>query len=312
MKVWILKGRELAEASIDDITKKQFSWVNVTEPTDKDLRLVSEKTEIPLAEIKERLKQRTRPRITRTGNNTLILLKVISYENNTRIEPLLIIFSDRYIITIRKKKRYSILGLDELIPEKRVEILKTGVPSVLHRAIDQLMDHNFEAFDDVEDDIEKVENKILKSPDKKVLRKIFSLKKGLIYTHKAMTANREVILNIKNGYAVKISPAYEKRFQDLYAESLNLIEQIDTFRDILTGTTDIYMSSVSNNMNLIMKRLTGWGALILVPTLISGIYGMNFRNMPELYWHYGYAFALGLMVVSVILIYWNFKKKDYL
>jgi len=103
----------------------------------------------------------------------------------------------------------------------------------------------------------------------------------------------------------------------LYNDVTQLIDMEGTYRDILTGTLDIYLSSISNNLNQVMKTLTIVASFVLIPTLISGIYGMNFSkaspyNMPELYWQYGYFFALGLMLFSIIFTYIFFRKKGWL
>ena len=98
----------------------------------------------------------------------------------------------------------------------------------------------------------------------------------------------------------------------MYDDITQLIDMETTYRDILTGTLDIYMSAVSNNMNVVVKKMTAYGSLILVPTLISGIYGMNFRHMPELGWGYGYYLALLMMLISVVILYYYFDKNDWI
>ena len=127
-----------------------------------------------------------------------------------------------------------------------------------------------------------------------------------------MTADREVISNIERGMAKFINKNNVAKYRPLYDDIIQLIDMETTYREILTGTLDIYMSSVSNNMNVIVKKITAYGSLILVPTLIAGVYGMNFSNMPELDWKYGYYFALCLMLFSIIGLYIYFEKKDWL
>ena len=149
------------------------------------------------------------------------------------------------------------------------------------------------------------------------MQHIFSIKKTLIFFHRALTANREVISSIEKEYVANIDKKNIKRFRALYNDVAQLIDMEGTYREILTGTLDIHLSSTSNNLNQAMKTLTIVASFVLVPTLISGIYGMNFvnnspYNMPELYWQYGYFFALGLMLFSIIAVYIFFKKKKWL
>ncbi|MCW4026371.1 MAG: magnesium and cobalt transport protein CorA, partial [Candidatus Bathyarchaeota archaeon] len=139
----------------------------------------------------------------------------------------------------------------------------------------------------------------------------FRIKKTLIYFHKALTANREVVTSIEKQYLKHISKKELKEFRILYNDIVQLIDTCDTQRDVTTGVIDIYLSSVSNLTNDVVKKLTVIASFVLVPTLISGIYGMNFRIMPEIPWAYGYPFALGLMVFSVVAMWVYFKKAKW-
>jgi magnesium transporter len=136
--------------------------------------------------------------------------------------------------------------------------------------------------------------------------------------HKALTANREVVVNIEKGYLSRIDKEEEAKYKFIYNDIVQLIDMNETYRDVLTGALEIYLTTISNNLNHTVKRLTAWGSLILIPTLIASIYGMNFHdtaspfNMPELQWKYGYFFALGLMALSTILLYFYFRKKDWI
>jgi len=172
-------------------------------------------------------------------------------------------------------------------------------------------------MDELDEKIDVIEDRVVGKPDKITVENIFSVKKTLIYFHRALTANREVISSIEKEYVADIDKKNIKRFRALYNDVTQLIDTEGTYRDILTGTLDIYLSSVSNNLGQIMKTLTVISAFVLIPTLISGVYGMNFTrnsqyNMPELYWQYGYFFALGLMLFSIISMYIFFRRKGWL
>jgi len=131
-----------------------------------------------------------------------------------------------------------------------------------------------------------------------------------------LTGNREVIAGIEKEYVMHIEKKNVKLFRNIYNDVVQLIDMVSTNREILTGAMDIYLSSISNSMNVIMKTLTIISAFVLIPTLISGVYGMNFAggglNMPELTWRYGYVFALLLMLVSVLVLFIWFKKRKWL
>ena len=167
-------------------------------------------------------------------------------------------------------------------------------------------------MDLLEDRVESVEDMLLKTQDTKIVHTIFSIKKKMIYLHKSLLANREVISGIEKEYVKQISKKDAKRFRDIYNDIVQLIDMGDTYREILTGILDTHLTSISNSLNEVIKKLTVYASFVLVPTLISGIYGMNFRVMPEIYWQYGYAFSLGLMAVSIFALYIFFNQKKWI
>ena len=149
-------------------------------------------------------------------------------------------------------------------------------------------------------------------PTKKLAEKVFTVKKELIRINKSASANREMVGCIEKEYITQIPKKHMKEFRDVYNDCVQVREIGETYRDIVTGILDVYLSSVSTNLNITIKKITSYEALILIPTLISGIYGMNFQFMQEIGWQYGYGFALGLMALSVIVLYIYFKKLDWI
>jgi magnesium transporter len=140
---------------------------------------------------------------------------------------------------------------------------------------------------------------------------IFRLKRTLVYFHKAMIANRDVLMSLQKEYGKKVRNDVQRRLIHLYYDVAQLLDMIATYRDILTGSLDIYLTAVNNNMNKVMKKMAAYGTIVLVPTFIVGMYGMNFDVMPEIHWKYGYLFALGLILSSVILLVWYFKRNEW-
>ena len=111
---------------------------------------------------------------------------------------------------------------------------------------------------------------------------------------------------------IVVTAELEPYYRDVYDHVLRTTDFVDNLRDVLSNTFDAHLAAVSNRLNEVMKVLTSWAAIILVPTLIAGIYGMNFTHMPELTWRYGYAYALGLMLVSGLLLHRMFRRRGWL
>ena len=306
--------------SLNDLDSASKCWTECISPTKKELKHISEKAKIPLNELVKVLDEEERPKVSDLENYSVIIVRAPWIEHNEILTTPVSVFISKNknnIITITLKEVSSVKKIKQLIAAKKIDINDKGISFFTYRLIDEILDTYFSILDTLEEKIDYIEDKVIEKPDKLTVQQIFSVKKTLIFFHRALTANREVISSIEKEYVANIDKKNIKRFRALYNDVTQLIDMEGTYRDILTGTLDIYLSSVSNNLGQVMKTLTVISAFVLIPTLISGIYGMNFNknspfNMPELYWQYGYFFALGLMLLSVIITYIFFKKRGWL
>jgi len=320
LKVYRFQKGGVKAGSLNDLGSSSKCWADCTNPTKKELKDISEKAKIPLNELKNVLDENERPKVSDLDNYSLIIARTpIREQDEILTTPLSIFISKNKnnIITITLKETDAVRKIKQLIHSKKMDVHDKGISFFTYRLLDEVLDAYFSVLDTIEERIDLIEDHVIEKPDKISVRNIFSVKKTLIYFHKALAANREVISSIEKEYVSNIDKKNTKRFRALYNDVTQLIDTEGTYRDILTGTLDVYLSSVSNNLNKVVKTLTIGASFILIPTLISGIYGMNFSsnspwNMPELYWQYGYFFALGFMVLSVVASYLFFKKKGWL
>jgi len=320
LRVYKFQKGGVKSGSLNDLGSSSICWADCINPTKKELKDISEKAKISLNELKKVLDENERPKVSDLENYSLIIVRTPLIEHDEILTTPLSIFISKNknnIITITLKEVTSINKIQQLIATKKIDIHAKGISFFTYRILEGVLDTYFSILDTLEEKIDYIEDKVVEKPDKLTVQHIFTVKKTLIFFHKALTANREVISAIEKEYVADIDKKNIKRFRSLYNEVTQLIDTEGTYRDILTGTLDIYLSSVSNNLNQVMKTLTIVASFVLIPTLISGIYGMNFSNasplnMPELYWQYGYFFALGLMLISIILTYLFFRKKGWL
>jgi magnesium transporter len=143
-------------------------------------------------------------------------------------------------------------------------------------------------------------------------REVFDLRRVMVHFRRMVAPLREVLAALLRREAVCIGDEAIVHLQDVYDHVLRATDWIETQRDLLTGLLEADLAVVSNRLNKVMKRMTSWGAILLGSTLIAGIYGMNFQDMPELDWRFGYPFALGLMLTLTIVLYTWFKRRDWL
>ncbi len=149
------------------------------------------------------------------------------------------------------------------------------------------------------------------SPDRSVLRQVLHIKRRLLDLRRVVAPLRDVVNGLLRRDAPVVDEALLPYYQDLYDHLVRVLDNVDIAREMLAATLDANLSVTSNNLNVVVKRLTAFTVILMIPTLIAGIYGMNFAHMPELAWPYGYAFALGAMAVSMIVAYIYFKRHDW-
>jgi len=316
LKVLVYKKEKIGKGSLKDIChKNKFTWVDIFEPTKKELEDMSKITGIPIVDLNITLEEDQRPKVIDIdGPFSLIIFGTASFEKDEiTTTPIFVYISkqNNCVITVRNKETKSIKKLEKTILTKAT-LFQKGTGYFVYRLLDEILNIYFEVLDDIEDRIDKIEDNVVKTPDIKIVEKIFETKKTLIYFTKTMAANREVIASIEKEYLSEIDKAGAKRFRTLYNDTIQLVDMSATYRDILTGTLDTYLSSVSLSLNQVMKTLTVGASFILIPTLIASIYGMNFKIMPELHWKYGYLFSIGVMILSIIITYAFFKGKKWI
>jgi len=305
----------IEKISIDDFHSNMKSvWIDCLNPTKKDIELISEKTGIAIDDIKESLDESERPRIFANENYSEIVFREPYVEKKElRTAPVSIFFSENLVVTIRNYEVSTFIKIEQLPHEQKIQLFQEGIPYFVFRILDFMINNFFSIMDKIEDDIDYIEGAVVRNPGKDVVKRIFEIKKTLIYFHKASTAEREVLTTIEKGYSHHIKSKEIREFRTLYNDVTQLIDMEATYREILTGTLDMYLSSISNNLNITMKKLTVIASFVLIPTLISGIYGMNFaRMLPDRNWQYGFYIALGLMATSILLLYWYFKKQNWI
>lgn len=306
--------------SLKDLGNNVKCWAHCVKPSDSDLKAISEKTRIPLSDIKEALDPDERPKTYDLDNYSVIIVRAPwTKEDGIETTPIAIFISKKKnnVMTFVIREIKSIRSFKEGIESNRFNVHERGMSYFTYRLLDETFNRYFMIMDFIEEKIDKIEDRVIERPDKVTAQEIFSMKKTLIFFHKALTTNRDVVTSIEKEYISQIDKKNIKRFRTLYNDVTQLIDMVGTQRDIMTGTLDLYVSSVSKNLNETIKTLTVIASFVLIPTLIASIYGMNFDtsspwNMPELAWQYGYMFSLGLMAVSTLILYFYFKKKGWM
>lgn len=283
-------------------------WIDVTSPSEQELKNIVEKTGMTTSDLRNCLDPRERPRLKETEKYTLVIFKATASGN---IMTLGIAITKNYVLTLHKDTIEPLNSLQkDILKLNSVKLIKKGLNNLVYRILTEVTRKYFEILDNVENELDKLESRILKSHTQNINERISFVKKILIYFRQALSSNREVLNSLEKSDIIKDSDRVMIR--DVTTEITQLIDEEAIYHDRLTGVRDNYLTSVSNNLNEIIKQFTVLAALILVPTLIAGIYGMNFKHIP-LYEHpQGFWILLLIMIGATLLVLLYFKIKKWI
>lgn len=256
-----------------------------------------------------------RPKVEDHENYLYIVLKMLHYEEKAEVvmEQVSLILGPNFVFSFREGMGKNVFhSVRERIINSKGRIRKMGADYLLYTLIDTIVDNYFVILEKMGENIERLEEELIKNPTKQTLHQIHQLKREMIFLTRAVWPLREVINVMERGESPLIKDSTRIYLRDIYDHTIRVIDSIETFRDLLSGMLDIYLSSISNRMNEIMKFLTIVGTIFIPLTFVVGIYGMNFEYMPELKWHSGYFTILGLMAVIGISMLVYFKRKKWL
>lgn len=314
IKVHILIGKEVKDGIFEDLKSQNVAWADIIDPTKHELEEIGNLVGLEVSDIESFLDENARPMINNLEKYSVIVISTPLKEESTK--PLVIFISKTTndFITLREGESRTITRINSWEMKRKVAMFEKGPTYILFRLMDEILFTYNTVIEDIDEKLEQIEDGIYGEKsfkEKKLMVDMYELKKILIYFQKGLSGNREVIASIEKEYGEFLNKKDLSKFRLLYSDITRMIELTSTYRDILTTSLEVHLSTISNNLNITMKQLSAWGALILVPSLIAGIYGMNFQYIPKASLKYGFYMALGIMVISVLALYLYFRQKDW-
>lgn len=307
------------EAPLDCLTFKEsnaISWINIDGLHDPELidHIGKQFSMHPLL-IEDILNTHHRPKMEEYKDHLFITLKMLGINNNRNgivSEQISIVLGHGWLLSFQEQEGDIFDNLRLKIKEGKGLIREMKADHLLYRLIDTVVDHYFFVTEFISDTTESLEQKVLKQPDSNTLLELQQLKNQLIKLRKAVTPLREAVAALQRDHAPLIEVNTTQYIRDVYEHIIHVNENIETQRDMLASIMDLYLSGVSNRMNKVMQMLTIIATIFIPLTFIAGVYGMNFDNMPELHWKYGYLGVMTIMFVIFALMIVYFKRKDWL
>jgi len=256
-----------------------------------------------------------RPKIDDYDDYIFLVIKMMYYNDNEEIvsEQVSFILGEDYVLTFQEAEGDVFDSLRERLRQAKGRIRSLGADYLLYALIDSLVDHYYAIIETMGNKIEELEDELFEGATKdQITTQIQTLKREILKIRRAIFPLREIINRIEKTESKLIDQTTQRYFSDVYDHVIQVTENIDIYREMIWSLMDMYMTTISNRMNEVMKVLTIIATIFIPLTFIAGIYGMNFENMPELHTKYGYHIVWAVMIVTFAGMMYYFKRKKWL
>ena len=322
-----------------------YLWLDLTAPTEGELRLIAEEFSLHPLAVEDAAEHSQRPKIDQYDGFYLMVVFAITAINGdgapgqdagqgegeggepwgpghlagarVRLHEIDLFIGQRFLISVHQTPLPLFEALAERWRQNR-RVLDEGIGVLVYTMLDAIVDAYFPILDGIVDRIEDLEEALFSGSgagqggDPGDVRDLFLVKKDLLQMRRVVAPERDSLLVLTRQEQHLFDRHTALYFQDVYDHVVRLTDTIDVYQDLLTNALDSYLAIVSNNLNQVMKTLTALTVILMAPTLIAGIYGMNFDQMPELRWGYGYPLALGLMATVALGLFVYFRRKGWI
>jgi len=256
-----------------------------------------------------------RPKMEQYGDDLYIVLKMLSYDESrdeVQAEQVSLVLRGNVVLSFQESEKNLFAGLLDRLRNGKGRIRKMGADYLAYAILDLIVDHYFLVLERIGERIEKLEEKLLSDPKAPTLQRLQQLKREMLFLRKWVWPLREVLSSLERGELEQIREGTRIYLRDVYDHAVQVLDTIEIFREMLSGMVDIYLSSLNNRMNAIMKVLTIIATIFMPLTFLAGVYGMNFKYMPELEWPWGYPLVLALMAGIGIAMLLLFRRKKWI
>ena len=316
-------GRKLADIPAEDISEyvhrpNCFVWVAMFEPTQAELDDIAEEFDLHELAVEDARKGHQRPKIEEYGDSLFAVLhpaELVRLDDGTeelKIGEVDVFVGRNYVLTVRHRTQIGFAAV-RARTEREPESLRHGAGFVFYALIDNVVDRYFPVLDQLETRLETAEEQLFESAaTRSKIEELYAIKRQLMTLKHAVAPLMEAVGKLYGGRVPQLCQGTQEYFRDVYDHLARINGTIESIREMLTTAIQVNLALIGISDNEVTKRLAAWGALITVPTLIAGIYGMNFKYMPELDWSIGYPFAVFSMVVIDVLLFVRFRRVKWI
>jgi magnesium transporter len=315
-------GRDLVDA-VRRVRKSDegFVWLGLHEPTDQEFAGIAQLFDLHPLAVEDAVDAHQRPKLERYGETLFAVFKTVCYVEHTELTAtsevvntgeIMVFVGREFVITVRHGRHGSLGPLREGLEAEPQQLAK-GPAAVLHAIADHVVDDYLRVTDAVQADIDQVETDVFAANGARAdPGRIYQLKRELLELKRAVAPLHRPLQELATRPIRVIDPEIQAYFRDVSDHQIRATEQIAAFDELLNSILQAHLAQVTVAQNEDMRRITAWAAVIAVPTMVCGVYGMNFDHMPELRWQFGYPLVIGLISVACLTLYRSFRRNGWL
>ncbi len=313
------KGHKLAEIEVSEIHDylhgpSCFVWVAMKDPQPEELKAMQEEFGLHDLAVEDAQRGHQRPKIEEYGDSLFMVLQLLDMHDGELQQGELAIFvGHNYVLSVRRSSERRLTDV-RARAEREPDLLRNGSGYVLYALMDAVVDRYFPVLDELESELECIEERIFsgQAAGRANIEALYKLKQKLVVIKHAIGPTLEASSKLFGGRVPHLCVNLQDYFRDIYDHLQRLNQTVDSLRDTVATALNVNLSLINLQENEVVKRLAAYAALVAVPTLVAGIYGMNFHNMPELDWKYGYPLALASMAGIDGYLFRLFRKSQWL
>lgn len=315
-----LDGKRVSNVALDDIgqtlqTTNQFIWIGLHEPDEVTLKKIQQQFNLHELAIEDARNAHQRPKIEMYGDTLFAVLRTAQINSASKhidFGETHFFVGANFLLTIRHGSTISYAEVRTRC-ESTPHLLKKGQGFAMYAVMDSIVDQYFPVVEKMEEELQNIEEKVFKGkPSRQTTEDIYQLKRELLDVKRAVSPLVDIANRLMRFDITLISEETQPYFRDIYDHAIRINEMVDHTRELLNTALEANFSLISISQSDVSKKFAGWAAIIAVPTMVAGYYGMNFKFMPELEWHYGYPIVVASTIVLCIIIYFLFRRSGWL
>ncbi|MCW2999968.1 MAG: magnesium and cobalt transport protein CorA [Solirubrobacterales bacterium] len=290
-------------------------WVGIADPQGEEFQAIADAFDLPKLAVEDAINAHQRPKLEAYGDTLFLVLKPVQYIDSdevVQVAEVQVFIHARFLVTVRHGAATALADVRQRA-EADPELLRLGPPAALHAIVDRVVDDYDDVVAGVEQDIQEVESQVFASePHTNPAARIFKLEREVLEFQRAVAPLSPAVDRLARGRLAQIVPQLSEYFRDVHDHVLRTETKIEGFRALLSSALQANLTQITVRQNEDMRRISAWVAIAAIPTMVAGVYGMNFDHMPELHWRYGYPLVVGAMATACGLLYRRLRRAGWL